>query len=64
MPSSSPSIGFRFTPRQRERLRRLARMLDVSQSQAVHEAIAHTIATLERREPLHRVIPSEREREE
>ncbi len=53
------TIGFRFTPRQRERLRRLARMLDTSQAQAVHEAVAHTLATLERREPLHRLIPSE-----
>lgn len=58
---TSPTIGFRFTPLQRARLDRLARMLDTSKAQAVQEAIAHTLATLERREPLHRLIPSERE---
>lgn len=56
---ASLTLGFRFTPRQRDRLRRLARMLDTTQAGAVHEAIAHTLATLERREPLHRLIPSE-----
>lgn len=57
---ASPTIGFRFTPRQRERLRRAARMLDVSQAQAVHEAITHLVATLELRQAVHRTIPSER----
>ena len=57
--SGSETRGFRFTPRQLRRLQRLAAMLDVSQNAAVHEAVAHTLATLERREPLHRLIPSE-----
>lgn len=56
---ASPTIGFRFTPRQRERLRRAARMLDTSQAGAVHEAITHLVATLELRQPVHRTIPSE-----
>jgi hypothetical protein len=60
---ATPTIGFRFTPRQRERLVRLARLLDTSQAQAVHEAVAHTLATLERREPLHRLVPSEQEKD-
>lgn len=58
---ATPTIGFRFTPRQRARLQRLARMLDTSQAQAVHEAVIHLLATLEMRQPVHRTVPSERE---
>jgi hypothetical protein len=61
---ATPTIGFRFTPRQRARLQRLARMLDTSQAQAVHEAVIHLVATLELRQPVHRTIPSEQEKDE
>ena len=53
------TVGFRFTPSQRDRLARLARILDVSQTQAVQAAVVHMLATVELRERVHATVPSE-----
>ena len=56
--------SFRFSPTTTVRLRRLAALLNTNKTSAVEQAIAHTLATIEKGQPLHPVPPSEREERE
>lgn len=55
-----PNVNVSMSAEERERLERLAgRLGGVPNSRAVAIAIAHTLTTLERREPLHTLEPGE-----
>ncbi len=53
------ALTIRPTTRDRARLEALQRLLDTSQTEVVRRALIHTLATLERGEPLHVSVPSE-----
>lgn len=56
------ALTVRLTQRQRDRLQKLTRMLDATQTQVVQEALVHLLATLEMHESGHRYVPSEQEK--
>lgn len=55
-------ITFRPTDRDRARLELLRQRLDAGTSDVLRRALIHMLASLERGEPLHAVVPSEREK--
>lgn len=55
------TLTIRLSPTQRARLQRLVRMLDTTQTEVVNEALIHLLATIELREQVHRIVPSEHE---
>ena len=56
--------SFRLSPRAEQRLTRLAQRLAVNRTQAVEDAIAHLLGTIERDLPTWRTIPGEPEQAE
>ena len=65
MPAKRPAVMVRTTQRDEDRLLKLRRILvDLDQTAITRRAWVHLLATLERRERVYLVVPSEQPAEE
>lgn len=54
-----PQRGFKLSASTNQRLERLSKMLDKSDTAIIEDAIAHLLGTLERDEPVRMTAPSD-----
>jgi metal-responsive CopG/Arc/MetJ family transcriptional regulator len=54
-----PKINVSLSDRERARLERLARLRGGKRSRVIADAVTHMLASIEMKEPIHYVVPSE-----